>query len=236
MMRAAADLFFARTRCQPFPFSCVVRGKVPASRGLGSSVTVRLGVIHGLNFLSGRPLNRQEIFTLCAQLEGHPDNAAPAEFGGFNVTPGAQRQRFAVKAALKFILLIPDFEVRTADARALLPARVGRAEAVESCANACAVTAAFASGKYANLHGAFRDYLHQPFRKCLVPFFDDVISAAEEAGALGGFLSGSGSTIAAVTLREPQKIARAMRMAASDVKARVLVVTADNRGARIVPS
>jgi len=234
MMRTSADVFFARTKSRAFSFSGKVTGEVPVSRGLGSSVTVRLGVIHGLNALAERPLGREEIFRLCAELEGHPDNAAPAEFGGFNVANGAARQRFPVSAALTFVLLIPDFEVKTSAARALLPKQIGRTAAVESNANACTITAAFASGRYGNLRNAFRDFLHQPYRKPLVPFFDDVIFAAEEAGALGGFLSGSGSTIAAVTLDTPKNVAAAM-LAAAPAGSRVLITTADNRGARVLP-
>ncbi|MEO5720257.1 MAG: homoserine kinase [Chthoniobacterales bacterium] len=234
MMQEVAALFFARTSVKPFPFSCRVNGDVPAARGLGSSVTLRLGLLHGLNVLAQRPLARSEIFQLCCELEGHPDNAAPGEYGGFNVIRGRQRQRFAVSNALKFILLIPNFEVRTEDARALLPKKLNRLDAVESCGNACAITAAFVSGDYAQLHGMFADHLHQPYRKHLVPFFDDVIAAAEKAGALGGFLSGSGSTVAALTLVAPQKVAAAMQ-AAAPTGTRVLVTTADNRGARLLP-
>jgi homoserine kinase len=232
MARAAADLFFARAAVERFRFSCTAEGDVPPSRGLGSSVTVRLGVMHGLNVLSAKPLKRNEIFALCAELEGHADNAAPAEFGGFNVVRANSRQRFAVPAALKFILLIPDFEVRTSDARALLPKKLDRLGAVESCGNAAAIAAAFASGHYANLRGAFVDHLHQPFRKQLVPFFEDAVAAAEEAGALGGFLSGSGSTIAAVTLDNAEKVGAAMLEAAPN-GSRVFVTGADNRGAHL---
>jgi homoserine kinase len=78
------------------------------------------------------------------------------------------------------------------------------------------------------------DHLHQPFRKKMIPFFDEVVAAANSAGALGAFLSGSGSTIAAVTLRSPQKVARAMAAAASFEGARTIITAADNRGARIV--
>lgn len=244
MMREAADAFFSRARVRRFPFRCEIAGDVPISRGLGSSVTLRLGVIHGLNALSGGSLRRDEVFRLCAELEGHPDNAAPAEYGGFNVVRGAERHRFAVSSALKFILLVPDFEISTAAARDLLPKMIRRTGAVESCGNACAITAAFASRKYEKLRGAFGDHLHQPFRKKLVPFFDDVLGAAIAAGALGGFLSGSGSTIAAVALREPHKIATAMLSAAGSravgVNApgynntRVVITIADNRGARVL--
>lgn len=233
MMREASERFFAAAGLHRFAFSCAITGDIPASRGLGSSVAVRLGVMHGVNTLAGSPLGREKIFQLGAELEGHPDNAAPAAFGGFNVVRGTQRQRFAVAATLKFVLLIPDFEVRTAEARAALPKNVDRVEAVESCANACAITAAFAAGDYANLHGAFGDHLHQPYRKKLIPFFDEAIAAAKKAGALGAFLSGSGSTIAAVTQVAPSRIATAMQAVAPN--ARVVVTTADNRGARLLP-
>ncbi len=230
MVREASERFFAAAAMRRFAFSCAIAGNVPAARGLGSSVTVRLGVIHGVNTLAGSPLGREEIFQLCADLEGHPDNAAPAAFGGFNVVREKNRQRFAVSAALKFVLLIPDFEVRTEAARALLPARIDRLGAVESCGNAAALAAAFAAQRYRALRGNFTDHLHQPFRKRLVPFFDQAIAAAEKAGALGGFLSGSGSTIAAVTLNGADQVAAAMQAVAPS--ARVLVTTADNRGAR----
>ena len=82
----AADRFFKQSRRRAFPFSCSVTENIPRSRGLGSSATIRLGILLALNRLSGNPLDRFTIFRLCAELEGHPDNAAPATFGGFTVT------------------------------------------------------------------------------------------------------------------------------------------------------
>jgi len=234
MVRVAAAAFFDRAKRKPFPFSCAITGDIPACRGLGSSVTVRLGVINGLNELADRPLQRQEIFEICAELEGHPDNAAPAAYGGFNVVRDGQRQVFTVSAQLYFVLLVPNFEIATAHARRVLPSRVDRLQAVENCRNACAVTAAFASREYEKLRGAFLDRLHQPFRKKLIPFLDNVIGAAESAGALGAFLSGSGSTICAITLRSPEKISREMIAAARSEGARAIITSADNRGARIL--
>src|SRR5207237_6321616 len=118
-------------------------------------------------------------------------------------------------------------------ARRLLPARIELLQAVENSRNACALTAAFASREYQSLRGAFADHLHQPFRKKLIPFLDKVIAAAESVGALGAFLSGSGSTICAVTLRSPEKVSRAM-LSAVDSPARTIITTAANRGARIL--
>ena len=229
----AADLFFKRTKRRRFAFSCSAGEKIPRSRGLGSSATIRLGILHGLNELTRRPLDRLSIFQLCAELEGHPDNAAPSSLGGFTVARGKNVQRFHVSPRLKFVLLIPDFEIRTSAARKILPSRISRTNAVASAGNACAITAAFASGNYENLRGAFSDHFHQPFRARLIPFLPRVIAAAEKAGALGAFLSGSGSAICAVTLRDARKVAAAMLRTAKTTAARTIITTADNHGVQI---
>ena len=248
----AAERFFHETRRRAFPFSCSIEEQFPRCRGLGSSATVRLGILLALNRLSGDPLDRLTLFRLCAQLEGHPDNAAPASFGGFTVTRsdgfpavkfrrlpkaslfGANVLRFDVAPPLYFVLLVPEFEIETAGARRILPSKISRIAAVENCANACALTAAFASRDYEKLRGNFSDNLHQPFRAKLIPFLPGVIEAAERAGALGAFLSGSGSAIAAITLKAPQKIAIAMARSAA-VPGHTIITHADNRGAQVLP-
>jgi homoserine kinase len=172
------------------------------------------------------------IFRLCAELEGHPDNAAPSSFGGFTVARGENVQRFDI-FRLKFVLLIPDFEIRTSSARKILPAKIAVAAAAENIGNASVITAAFAARNYENLRGAFVDHLHQPFRQKLIPILPRVIAAAERAGALGAFLSGSGSTICAVALRNPRRVAAAMQRAARSTATKIIVTTADNRGVQI---
>jgi homoserine kinase len=230
MAATAAALFFKSASVQPFTFDWKIEGEVPQSRGMGSSVTVRLGLLSGLNALANFPLSRHQLFEMCAGLEGHPDNAAPAAFGGFTVAGGRELARFEVSPALSFVLLIPNFEISTPEARKVLPQNLDRLSAVASCANACRITAAFASQNYHLLKGAFSDGLHQPFRESLIPFLPDVIRAGESAGALGGFLSGSGSTICCVTLQDPEKVARAMH-AAAHKDAYTAITTADNEGA-----
>ncbi len=234
MIAAAAALYFKRAKKKPFGFDWKITGDVPRSRGLGSSVTVRLGILHGLNELSGAPLDAAEIFALCAELEGHPDNAAPAAFGGFTIArPGTALQRYDVAAKLGFALLIPDFEIATPDARKALPATIPFADAVASAASASAIAGAFAGGNYAKLTGCFGDRLHQPYREKLIPCLTKVIAAGEKAGALGGWLSGSGSTIACVTLGSAGKVAKAMLKASGLKDARILTTRADNTGVQI---
>ncbi len=230
----AADAFFKRTEETSFAFQWKITGQVPRSRGLGSSVTVRLGVLHGLNALVGAPLNNQEVFELCAELEGHPDNAAPAAFGGFTIARGgASVQQYKVDRKAEFVLLIPDFEVATPDARRVLPKTVPLADAVLSAGNACAIAAAFATRKYEALAGCFEDRLHQPYRQELIPFLPAVIDAGVKAGAVGGWLSGSGSTIACLSLGKGAQVAEAMLAACGNAGAKTIVTLADNTGVRV---
>jgi homoserine kinase len=249
----AADRFFKQTHRRAFSFSCSMAEQIPRSRGLGSSATIRLAILVALNRLSGNPLERLTIFRLCAELEEHPDNAAPATFGGFTVTRsdgfpaamfrrlhkpsllGSTVQRFTVSPRLYFVLFIPDLEIQTSRARNILPSKILHAAAVENCANACALTAAFVSQDYQKLRSAFADHLHQPFRAKLIPFLPRTVAAAEKAGGLGAFLSGSGSTIAAVTLQSSKKIATAMARAAK-TPGRTIITQADNHGAKILAS
>jgi homoserine kinase len=235
MAAEASQSFFSRTGLEPFPFDWSISGQVPPSRGMGSSVTVRLGLLAGLNALSGGGLSRDVLFELCADLEGHPDNAAPAAYGGFTVAGGPVVARFEVAPQLRFVLLVPDFEISTPAAREVLPRQLDHSAAVLSCANACRITAAFASHNYALLRGAFRDGLHQPFRHALIPFLSEVIAAGEKAGALGGFLSGSGSTICCVTTVAPEEVALAMAQAAEGGH-RTIITQADNAGLAVLTS
>jgi homoserine kinase len=236
MVRDAARKFFAAAQCKAFSFSCDIRGDIPTARGLGSSVTVRLGVLHALNKIAPSNLTRHDLFALCAELEGHADNSAPASFGGFTLARGLKMQHFNVSPRLRFVLLIPSFEIATNEARRLLPSKIARTDAVRNVANTSAITAAFATRDYERLRGCFVDYLHQPFRKKLVPFLEDTIRSAEGKGALGAFLSGSGSAICAITLRNPRKVAGAMMQASRQKDASIIITRADNQGARILKS
>jgi homoserine kinase len=236
MVAATAESFFLGCGLTPFPFSWKIRGNVPQARGLGSSVTVRLGILMGLNELSGHPISREGIFRLCAQLEGHPDNAAPAIYGGFSIARSLHEPlRYRVAATLRFILLIPNFEVATPDARKVMPQSISVADAAANAADAAVIAAAFATKHYELLRGAFGDRLHQPYRTRLVPFLPDVITAGEKAGALGGWLSGSGSTICCLALDTEQvpRIARAMKKQ-SPKGSKILICEANNRGASMV--
>src|SRR5260221_5469332 len=200
IVRAAAKALFGAAQTNPFAFRAVISGDVPPARGLGSSVTVRLGVLLGLNVLAGSPLNRNQLFQLCSDLEGHPDNVGAALHGGFVVVnkAGNQVHRFDVDSSVTFVLLIPDFEVRTTDARAVLPEAYSRSSVVGNLANSSQIAAAFASRQYEMLENAFADQLHQPYRERFVPFLNAVLNAVRETGAYGGSFYVDASTSASV--------------------------------------
>lgn len=236
MVTQTAESFFMGSGLEHFPFSWKIKGKVPQARGLGSSVTVRLGTLLALNELSGRPISRHGLFRLCANLEGHPDNAAPAIFGGFTIARGARDPiRYDVSEEAAFVLLIPDFEVATPDARKVMPKTIPITDAAANAADAAVIAAAFATKRYELLQGALGDRLHQPYRAQLVPFLDEVIAAGEEAGALGGWLSGSGSTICCLAkgMAEARKVAQAMRRTAPK-GATTMICHPDNKGAVLI--
>jgi homoserine kinase len=215
MLTEAAKLYFKRAKQPAFGFDIALTGDVPIARGLGSSVTARLGCVGALNMLGGEPLDRQQLFQLVTELEGHPDNAAPAIFGGFTAATMVGREaravRFAVSPKATFVTLIPDFEVSTPEARKLVPQQFSKADTVHCLTRVAVITAAFASGDLTALRGCFDDRIHQPYREALIPQLSRVIRAGEKAGAIGGWLSGSGSTIMCLTLESPEAVAKAMQ-------------------------
>ncbi|HEY8966077.1 MAG TPA: homoserine kinase [Candidatus Methylacidiphilales bacterium] len=230
--------FFDRTGIEPFSFKADIAGQVPPARGLGSSVTVRLGLVAGLNALAGEPLDPEEVLALVVELEGHPDNAVPAFHGGFAASAPDRFFRIDVAPALKFVGLIPDFELQTKKARAVLPKAVPMADAIANLQYGSLIAAAFARKEYAQLEGLFRDRWHQPYRAKLIPCWEAVEAAALKAGALGFYLSGAGSTLMALVHGSndlAETVAAKMEAAAkkAKVKASAFVTTADNEGCRI---
>ncbi|MDD5261457.1 MAG: homoserine kinase [Methylacidiphilales bacterium] len=236
-MQEAAHEFFLTAEIKPEAFSVQIAGDVPPSRGLGSSVTVRLGIIAALNKFHGSPLDREKILDLVIGLEGHPDNAVPAFHGGFAVSTRQTYAHVPVSPELKFVAVIPDYEVETKEARKVLPADVSLEHAVENIQYSGLIVLAFATSNYELLRGAFRDHLHQPYRSKLIPACEATFDAAEDAGALGAFISGSGSTLMAVTLDNPEAVANAMKQALTGAGAKNLkhhVLNADNQGVVIL--
>jgi homoserine kinase len=204
---------------------------------LGASATARLGMAAALNALVGTALARDELLDFVTGLEHHPDNASPCLLGGFTVSglvDGRVRAlSFPVSPELQFVTLIPEFQIATEEARKLVPNTYAKADTIHSLNRAALISAAFASGNYGALRGVFDDRVHQPYREKLIPQLSRVLQAGEQAGAIGGWLSGSGSAIMCMTLKNADEVAAAMRRELPE--ASIQILTADNRGMEIIP-
>ncbi|HLC42098.1 MAG TPA: homoserine kinase [Methylomirabilota bacterium] len=214
-----------------------MRNQIPPSRGLGSSAAAWLGGIVGANALLGDVLDADQVLALAAQQEGHPDNVAAAFLGGLTVSCWNNDRIAAVKlpvaASFSWVVCIPDRAGSTAEARALLPETVSRADAVFNVSRACLLLAALSQGRQDLLTVAMDDRLHQPYRRKLFPWMDAVMAEARSAGALGSVLSGAGPSILSVVDRNPEHVADAIRklLPALSLSGRVEVVAVDLRGA-----
>jgi homoserine kinase len=240
MADEAAQLFFVRAGVEEIGYTLAIRGDVPMSRGLGSSVTLRAGVVAALNELSGAKLTKDALCSLVTQLEGHPDNATPAVIGGFCVARcdahtgellGVLRK--PIGRDLCFVVVSPDQELETRKARGILPKELPYFDAIKSVNSATYVVAAFLSGEYDRLRHAVKDFLHEPYRLPLIPGAKPAIEAGVAAGALTGWLSGSGSSVLCVSRPKlAAKVGRAMAAAFTEhrLPSTVHLLHADNGG------
>ena len=174
--------------------------RVPRARGLGSSATARVaGLIAALQ-LGGAQADPTEQLAFLAQGEGHPDNVAPALLGGLAVVAldgEAVMHRTWPAPALEVALAVPRLEVSTAAARKILPTQVPHDDAVFNLGRLAFLLTGLLRGDAKALRYGLHDRLHQRWRAELIGPVEQAFDAALAAGALGAFVSGSGSTLAA---------------------------------------
>jgi len=176
-----------------------IRAQVPRARGLGSSATLTIAGLKAADTLLQTHLSDAELIALASQIEGHPDNAAPALMGGFVISIGDGKEiqffRTLPPKPLQVVVGVPKFELQTAKSRQALPETISLKDAAFNVSRAGLLAAALISGEYDLLRKAMEDRLHQPYRKPLVPGLDKVMAAVLKKGALGTCLSGSGPTV-----------------------------------------
>ena len=213
---------------------------VPLSRGLGSSATAIVGGLKAANECLGNPFTNRDLLQMATEIEGHPDNVAPAIFGGFTVSivRNGKPECFSLmpKLPLKLVVTVPDFFLPTKAARAVLPAEVPMKDAVFNIGRAAMLTAALCKGNKSFLRSVFDDALHQPYRAKLIPGMYDVFKAARAAGALGASMSGAGPCLIAFTVENADAVGMAMRdaFAKNNVKSHYHVFDIDGTGATVI--
>jgi homoserine kinase len=222
---------------RPRPALTLSQGiEIPLSRGLGSSASAVVGGLSCANAIAGSPLSPDDLLTLATEMEGHPDNVAPALFGGCVLSVGTPPRcaRLPWPPDWQLVLAIPDFPLSTAAARAALPGAIPLHDAAFTAGRAALLVAAAHQGRTDWLSVALQDRLHQPYRRGLVRGYDEVETAALAAGAHGLTLSGAGPTLAAWTSPErAAAVGTAMGTAWRSLGVYAEIVTADidSRGA-----
>jgi len=188
---------------KPVPtVALTIRSRIPLARGLGSSAAaIVAGLVLANHWMKGR-FDDEEIFREARHLEGHPDNVAPAIFGGLTLSlplhdGRVEALRLPMPRGLGITLAVPAIQVSTRRARALLPKTIPLRRAVENTARAMALEHILATRRFELLAEALRDVYHVPYRARLIPGFDGVVEAGRRAGAYGVTISGSGPTVLA---------------------------------------
>ncbi|HPW53902.1 MAG TPA: homoserine kinase [Erysipelotrichaceae bacterium] len=174
-----------------------VEANIPIARGLGSSASLIVAGALAANHLSNNKLTMEEVFQICTAIEGHPDNIAPALFGGFTTSFRHEGipyvKKIAVHRKYRFTLLVPDFEVSTSQARAVLPSAYSKEEAVSNLSNIVSLCLSLSDGDDNILKLSNNDKIHEPYRKKLIPDFDLLKEECLNKGAYTFMISGSGS-------------------------------------------
>ena len=216
---------------------------IPLSRGLGSSAAAIVAGMKAANVLIGNHFSRRELLQFATEMEGHPDNVAPAIYGGFTVnvvkSGWAECFSFLPKVRLKLVVTVPEFTLSTQKSREILPKAVPLEDAIFNIGQASMLVAALSRGNEHFLRQSFDDMLHQKYRASLIPGLYDTIEAAQKCGAIGAVLSGAGPCIIAFTLerdRVADDVGRAMvhSFGAQGIASRYLKLGIDTRGAYIV--
>ena len=216
----------------------IEENNVPFARGLGSSSACIIGGVFGANELIGKPFSKDRLLDIAAEIEGHPDNVSPALLGGLTVNVMEGNRVHYVKSEipeeLVFAAFVPPFELKTEDARKVMPKEVSMKDAVYNLSRSSLAAASFLSGKYENLKIAFEDKLHQPYRLPLIPGGFEIIEKSYEKGALAAYISGAGSTMMGIFDCGKQKaneIAKEILSSGNFEGWKYYILNADNSGA-----
>lgn len=211
----AAVKVFKQVNFEPTGLKIKIINNIPLARGLGSSAAAIVGGLVAANVLSGSKLTEKDILNIATEIEGHPDNVAPALLGGIIVSAQSEGEvkysKIDPPAKLRCVVAIPDFTLPTKLAREVLPTSVSMSDAVYNISRTALLVTALIKQDFALLSTAMEDKLHQPYRANLVPGMKKVFAAAKLAGARGIVLSGAGPTLIAFCDDNAAHIAKVMK-------------------------
>ncbi|BFH61191.1 homoserine kinase [Paenibacillus azoreducens] len=218
---------------------------IPLTRGLGSSASAIVGALYAANALIGSPLSEARLFDMATAIEDHPDNVGASLFGGLITAiwdgEHADYIRMQPHEDLEVLVVIPEFQLSTSEARKVLPDKISRKDAVYNISRSSLLVAALCQGRLDLISRAMSDRLHQPYRAELVPGMAEILDHAAEHGALGIALSGAGPTLLALAHRrsgrkEELEAYLLNTMKAEGIRASVRWLKPSSEGARLLGS
>lgn len=179
-----------------------LKSDIPVTRGLGSSsASIVLGLMGANRILNDR-FTRDELLYMAYEIEGHPDNVAPAIMGGFTVAVpdrnGVVYTKTEIPENIKFAAMIPNFYFATKKSRGILPKFVPFRNASYNIAHASLLASSVAKGDFSKLSVAVKDRIHQRYRFSRIRSGEYIIRCAKRFGAVCGYLSGAGPTIISI--------------------------------------
>lgn len=185
------------------PVHIHIQADIPVCRGLGSSAALIAAGASAANIMAGKPFDKRQLLSLTTQIEGHPDNLAPALLGGLTASMVLDGQVYSVDylphPELRFVALSPDFPLSTHEARRVLPTMVAHSDAVRNAGFLAVLLRAIEQGDEALIAASLQDRLHQPYRRRLIPEYDRIEALAEQNGCGAVCISGAGPTILCIT-------------------------------------
>ena len=221
-----------------FPVAIDISTEVPVARGLGSSSTCVVAGIMAAAALTGHTVTREELVARACEVEGHPDNVAPAILGAAvcSFTPTGELPRclrYAVSEKLRFVTIVPPYEVHTSAARKVIPTQVPLADAVWQMGRIAGLTRGLETGDTGLIAAANDDRLQEPYRRALIPDYEAIRETCLAGGAKTMWISGSGSTLMAVT--DDTIVAKFLQVKLRErfPECETHILTCDNDGAQI---
>lgn len=222
------------------PLKLTIQNEIPIAKGLGSSAAAIIVGVTIAEFFSRTKFSSEELLRHALEFESHPDNLTACLVGGLTAARlrsahSCVYQSLSIDRYLKVVMAIPDFTISTNKARRILPRHYSRADAVSNLQNAVLLSHRLGKIDCSSPRIYFKDHFHQPYRAHLIPGLREALSLPEMPGLVGTYLSGSGSTLAALATKNFKHIGRALQNCFSKhgMSSKMAVLSIDRNGRRI---
>ena len=239
----AIELLYSFIGQTPSDIKITIKTGIPIAKGLGSSASVIVGGLVAANELLGKPADNKVLLSIASEVEGHPDNIAPAMFGGFCLSSmesdgSVSYSKIEWPKDWKLTVIIPDYELNTIISRSVLPENISIRDAAFNIRKCAMVVDAVYRRDEEEMKKALNDKLHQPYREHLIKGFKELKDLLENKDEiLGCVLSGAGPTILVISKNDGfEKVQNEVSQIFTDlnVECEIETYTIENEGTKVI--